>query len=158
MYVSLPNTRKNVVNFFCGEFFVFQYFFFTFCPTLNLKIKSLVNTMFRHWSLKESYVKAVGTGLNLDLRTIEFKLLSNPEPGSCIFDTQVSGNNSSHQFWSCIWSWKLMILILYLEPETFGLIQSRLPDLDICVGISNFTQNMLNLLLLNINNFSLIER
>ena len=114
--------EKMSLTFSAVNFFVFQYYFFTFCPTLNLKIKSLVNTMFRHWSLKESYVKAVGTGLNLDLRTIEFKLFSNPEPGSCIFDTQVSGYNSSHQFWSCIWSGKLLILILYLEPETFGLI------------------------------------
>lgn len=29
---------------------------------------------FRHWTLKESYVKAVGTGLNIDLRTLNFKL------------------------------------------------------------------------------------
>jgi len=86
--------EKNV-KFFWGEFFVFENYFFTFCPTLNLKIKSMVNTMFRHWCLKESYVKAVGTGLNLDLKTIEFKLISTPVPGSCIFDTQVSGYSLS---------------------------------------------------------------
>jgi len=31
-------------------------------------------SFYRHWSLKESYVKAVGTGLNIDLRTINFKI------------------------------------------------------------------------------------
>ena len=29
---------------------------------------------FRHWTLKESYVKTVGTGLNIDLRTLNFKV------------------------------------------------------------------------------------
>ena len=29
---------------------------------------------FRHWTLKESYVKTVGTGLNIDLRTLNFKI------------------------------------------------------------------------------------
>jgi phosphopantetheinyl transferase len=27
----------------------------------------------RLWTLKESYVKAIGTGLNVDLRSIEFR-------------------------------------------------------------------------------------
>jgi phosphopantetheinyl transferase len=30
---------------------------------------------FRLWTLKESYVKAIGTGLTVDLRSIEFRLL-----------------------------------------------------------------------------------
>ena len=29
---------------------------------------------FRHWTLKESYVKAVGSGLNLDLRSLNFRV------------------------------------------------------------------------------------
>ena len=29
---------------------------------------------FRNWTLKESYVKAIGTGLNLDLRSLNFKI------------------------------------------------------------------------------------
>ena len=29
---------------------------------------------FRNWTLKESFVKAVGTGLNLDLQTLDFKV------------------------------------------------------------------------------------
>jgi 4'-phosphopantetheinyl transferase len=29
---------------------------------------------FRHWSLKESYVKAVGSGLNIDLQRLNFKV------------------------------------------------------------------------------------
>jgi len=35
---------------------------------------------FRHWTLKESYVKTVGTGLNLDLRTLNFSV---EEPLTC---------------------------------------------------------------------------
>ena len=31
---------------------------------------------FRHWTLKESFVKAVGTGLNLDLQTLDFRVSS----------------------------------------------------------------------------------
>ena len=33
-----------------------------------------LSRFFRHWTLKESYVKAVGTGLNIDLRRLNFKL------------------------------------------------------------------------------------
>ena len=36
--------------------------------------KTRQERFFRHWTLKESYVKAVGTGLNIDLRTLNFKL------------------------------------------------------------------------------------
>jgi len=36
--------------------------------------KEKLARFFRHWALKESYVKAVGTGLNLDLRTLNFTL------------------------------------------------------------------------------------
>ena len=35
---------------------------------------------FRHWTLKESYVKTVGTGLNIDLRTLNFSV---KEPLDC---------------------------------------------------------------------------
>lgn len=34
---------------------------------------------FRNWTLKESFVKAVGTGLNLDLQTLDFKVESDLE-------------------------------------------------------------------------------
>jgi 4'-phosphopantetheinyl transferase len=33
-----------------------------------------LEAFFRHWTLKESYVKAVGTGLNIDLQTLDFRL------------------------------------------------------------------------------------
>eukprot|EP00088_Acartia_fossae_P052592 TRINITY_DN5946_c0_g1_i5.p1 TRINITY_DN5946_c0_g1~~TRINITY_DN5946_c0_g1_i5.p1 ORF type:complete len:288 (-),score=-0.63 TRINITY_DN5946_c0_g1_i5:118-981(-) len=44
---------------------------------------------YRHWALKESYVKAVGTGLNIDLRTIDFKIKSPLTPEKTIMDTEV---------------------------------------------------------------------
>ena len=40
------------------------------------KDEQQLQTFFRHWTLKESYVKAIGTGLNLDLKTLEFHLQS----------------------------------------------------------------------------------
>ena len=40
-----------------------------------------LSRFFRHWALKESYVKAVGTGLNLDLRTLNFTLGSDKLQG-----------------------------------------------------------------------------
>ena len=33
-----------------------------------------LTAFFRNWTLKESFVKAVGTGLNLDLQTLDFKV------------------------------------------------------------------------------------
>ncbi|XP_024910676.1 L-aminoadipate-semialdehyde dehydrogenase-phosphopantetheinyl transferase isoform X3 [Cynoglossus semilaevis] len=33
---------------------------------------------YRHWALKESFIKAIGTGLNFDLQRVEFHLTSEP--------------------------------------------------------------------------------
>lgn len=37
-------------------------------------------TFYRHWTLKESFIKAIGTGLGFDLQRVEFRL--SPEPPS----------------------------------------------------------------------------
>jgi len=45
---------------------------------------------FRNWTLKESYVKAIGTGLNLDLRSLNFKIVENLTPsGGAISSTKL---------------------------------------------------------------------
>ena len=36
--------------------------------------KTQLERFFRNWTLKESYVKAIGTGLNIDLRTLNFRI------------------------------------------------------------------------------------
>ena len=38
------------------------------------KQQKQLERFFRHWTLKESFVKAVGTGLNLDLQTLDFRV------------------------------------------------------------------------------------
>ena len=45
---------------------------------------------FRNWTLKESYVKAIGTGLNIDLRSLNFKIVENLTPsGGVITSTRL---------------------------------------------------------------------
>lgn len=46
----------------------------------NCDEEAQLQSFYRHWCLKESYVKAVGTGLNIDLRSIEFRLNSELNP------------------------------------------------------------------------------
>ena len=55
---------------------------------------------FRHWALKESYVKAVGTGLNIDLRTLNFTLGGEVGKGGMESGTKLSvdGNDAQWRF------------------------------------------------------------
>ena len=60
---------------------------------------------FRHWALKESYVKAVGTGLNVDLRTLNFILGSGQlEKGKVETRTKliVEGEEVQWRFEECL--------------------------------------------------------
>ena len=56
---------------------------------------------FRNWTLKESYVKGIGTGLNVDLRSLNFIIVDNlPPSGASISTTKLvdSGELSSWRF------------------------------------------------------------
>ena len=55
---------------------------------------------FRNWTLKESYVKAVGTGLNLDLQTLDFKVEAELTKGKVEDRTKLvrDGNETSWRF------------------------------------------------------------
>nr|XP_031832248.1 L-aminoadipate-semialdehyde dehydrogenase-phosphopantetheinyl transferase [Nomia melanderi]XP_031832249.1 L-aminoadipate-semialdehyde dehydrogenase-phosphopantetheinyl transferase [Nomia melanderi] len=52
----------------------------------------------RHWALKESYVKATGTGITIDLRTIDFKTNSKLKLNSITTDT-ILNKNGIKQEW-----------------------------------------------------------
>ena len=43
-------------------------------PMIDDEMDRRMASFYRHWSLKESYVKAVGTGLNLDLQRLNFQV------------------------------------------------------------------------------------
>lgn len=59
-----------------------------------------VATFYRLWTLKESYVKAIGTGLTVDLKSIEFRLGKWPERGGApICDTKVKLNGVESRAW-----------------------------------------------------------
>ena len=50
-------------------------------------------------SLKESYVKAIGIGLNIDLQRIEFRLPSYLQVGTCTCDTRVLKDGQVQNNW-----------------------------------------------------------
>lgn len=56
-------------------------------------------SFYRHWCLKESYVKAVGTGLNIDLRTIEFHIKSEITNESVTCDSKVFIDGVLNELW-----------------------------------------------------------
>lgn len=53
----------------------------------------------RHWALKESYVKAEGTGLGIDLQTLEFDTKGTPTEGTVICDTTIKINGAKDDRW-----------------------------------------------------------
>ncbi|XP_014221736.1 L-aminoadipate-semialdehyde dehydrogenase-phosphopantetheinyl transferase [Trichogramma pretiosum] len=52
----------------------------------------------RHWALKEAYTKALGMGLTIDLRKIDFKIKSSLEKNKIIQDTVVYVNDERQNF------------------------------------------------------------
>lgn len=57
-------------------------------------------TFYRFWSLKESYVKAIGTGLNIDLRTLSFKINSQLSEEDIVTSTVLSVGNILKPEWT----------------------------------------------------------
>lgn len=57
-------------------------------------------TFFRIWTLKESYIKATGTGMNVPLRSIEFKIHSKLEGvGNYVQDTEIFVDGMKQPDW-----------------------------------------------------------
>jgi 4'-phosphopantetheinyl transferase len=52
----------------------------------------------RYWTLKEAYIKAVGAGLRLPLRSISFCLTEDEEP-RIAFDDNISDTPMRWRFW-----------------------------------------------------------
>ena len=51
--------------------------------------KKQLERFFRTWTLKESYVKAIGTGLNIDLRRLNFRIVDNLTSGGVTSSTKL---------------------------------------------------------------------
>jgi len=56
-------------------------------------------TFHRHWALKESYVKAEGTGLGIDLQTLEFDPKGIPTEGAVFCDTTIKIDGAKDDGW-----------------------------------------------------------
>ena len=54
---------------------------------------------FRNWTLKESYVKAIGTGLNVDLRSLNFIILEHLTPSGASISTTTLENCGELSSW-----------------------------------------------------------
>jgi len=84
--------------------------------------KQLAN-FFRHWTLKESYVKAVGTGLNIDLRTLNFSLEGELEKDKVEVGTKLSVNDKKAD-------WKFEEILLDREHVVSVALESKHWDED----------------------------
>ncbi|CAG8607463.1 3652_t:CDS:2, partial [Scutellospora calospora] len=80
MKVEYPK-RQTVEEFFETLKDQFSEYEWSVITTPLLKEIDQLHQFYRYWCLKESYVKAVGIGLALDLRTIEFHLPEEDERG-----------------------------------------------------------------------------
>ena len=55
--------------------------------------KTQLERFFRNWTLKESYVKAIGTGLNIDLRSLNFRIVEDlTSSGGVITSTRLESD------------------------------------------------------------------
>uniref|UniRef100_A0A8D8LPJ0 L-aminoadipate-semialdehyde dehydrogenase-phosphopantetheinyl transferase n=1 Tax=Cacopsylla melanoneura TaxID=428564 RepID=A0A8D8LPJ0_9HEMI len=54
---------------------------------------------YRMWSLKESFVKATGTGITVPLAEMCFVPASEPLPGHCVYDTRVRVQDEERREW-----------------------------------------------------------
>ncbi|XP_036070962.1 L-aminoadipate-semialdehyde dehydrogenase-phosphopantetheinyl transferase isoform X2 [Oryzias melastigma] len=57
-------------------------------------------TFHRHWTLKESFIKAIGTGLGFNLQRVEFHLSPEPlRPGSVLRQTKMLLDEEPEEAW-----------------------------------------------------------
>ncbi|ELU17821.1 hypothetical protein CAPTEDRAFT_153312 [Capitella teleta] len=54
---------------------------------------------YRHWCLKESYVKAIGTGIGFSLQRLDFHVQSTLNPGCSVSDTKVYVDGKLEESW-----------------------------------------------------------
>ena len=61
-------------------------------PVVDKSIKTdpQLALFFRHWTLKESFVKAVGLGLTINLQRLNFQVWNNLSFGPWLFDERTS--------------------------------------------------------------------
>lgn len=85
----------------------------------------------RHWALKESFVKALGIGIVIDLKTIDFKTNSKLIPGKLICDTVLrwKGDIQNWLFEESLLDSEHCVAVALQENETAPKSQNKMFEL-----------------------------
>lgn len=95
----IPPANKNIPEFFRlmnRQFSAVEWNSIRKFDSLNEELASF----YRHWCLKESYVKNIGVGITVDLQSLSFNVKnSNLELGKFNHDTELCVNNKLQSGW-----------------------------------------------------------
>ncbi|XP_077286519.1 L-aminoadipate-semialdehyde dehydrogenase-phosphopantetheinyl transferase [Arctopsyche grandis] len=95
----VPPVNKNVPEFFRLMNRQFSAHEWSSIKKFNT-VKDQLSSFYRHWCLKESYVKNIGVGITVDLQSISFNVITpRLKVGEFITDTDVNVNGVNLKGW-----------------------------------------------------------